>query len=105
MIWTSDDPHGFSPGTINMQSESAVRCDRRHSFGGDLKAMFDQLWGQLIMPTDLGAVVDRKREVRAEAQTDITFVLVFLIICLVMLVLLFADQSFARANIEWMCLF
>jgi hypothetical protein len=57
------------------------------------------------MPTDLGAVVDRKREVRAEAQTDITFVLVFLIICLVMLVLLFADQSFARANIEWMCLF
>jgi len=46
------------------------------------------------MPTDFGAVVDRKRKVRAEAQTDITFVLVCLIICLVMLVLLFTDQSF-----------
>jgi hypothetical protein len=57
------------------------------------------------MPTDLSAVVERKRKVQAEAQTDITFVLVCLIICLVMFVLLFADQSFAQANIEWMCLF
>ena len=57
------------------------------------------------MPTDLSAVVERKRKVQAEAQTDITFVLVCLITCLVMFVLLFADQSFAQANIEWMCLF
>jgi hypothetical protein len=37
--------------------------------------MLDQLWGQLIMPTDLGAVVERKRKAQAEAQTDITLVL------------------------------
>jgi hypothetical protein len=57
------------------------------------------------MPTDLGVVVERKRRAQAETQTDITIVLVWFIICLVMLVLLFADQSFAKANIEWMCLF
>jgi hypothetical protein len=56
------------------------------------------------MPTNLGAVVE-KRKAQAETQTEITLVLVWLIICLIMLVLLFADQSFAKANIEWMCLF
>jgi hypothetical protein len=57
------------------------------------------------VPTDLGAAFQRKREAQAQTQTDITLVLVWLIICLIMFVLLFADQSFAKANIEWMCLF
>jgi preprotein translocase subunit SecG len=57
------------------------------------------------MPTDLGVAFERKGEAQAQTQTEITLVLVWLIICLVMFVLLFADQSFAKANIEWMCLF
>ena len=57
------------------------------------------------MPTDLGVVSARKRKGKAQKQTDITMVSVWFVICLVMLVLLFADQSFARATIEWMCLF
>ena len=69
------------------------------------EAMVDQPERRLIMPTDLGAVIERKRETQAQTQTDITVVLVWFIICLFMLVLLFADQSFAKANIEWMCLF
>jgi len=56
------------------------------------------------MPTDLEAVSARKRKVRAQKQTDTTMVSVWFIICLVML-LLFADQSFAKATIEWMNLF
>ena len=69
------------------------------------EAMVDQPERRLIMPTDLGAVIERKRETQAQTQTDITVVLVWFIICLFMLVLLFADQSFAKANIEWMRLF
>ena len=57
------------------------------------------------MPTDLRIVSERKREAQAQTQADVTFVLVLLIICLVVLVPLFVDQSFAEANIEWMCLF
>jgi hypothetical protein len=57
------------------------------------------------MPTDLGVVFGRKRVAQAQTQTDITLVLVWLIICLVMFVRLFSDQSFAKANIEWMYLF
>ena len=49
------------------------------------------------MPTDLSAVIERKRETQAEAQIDITIVLVCLIICLVVLVMLFVDQGFAEA--------
>jgi hypothetical protein len=59
----------------------------------------------LIMPTDLGVVSTRKRKVRAQNQTVTTIVLVWFIICLVMLLLLFVDQSFAKATIEWMCVF
>jgi len=74
------------------------------AFAGDLKLRWVSLfWGWLIMPTDLGAVSARKREAQAETQTDttiITIVLVWLIICLVMFVLLFADQSFSKAAIE-----
>jgi hypothetical protein len=61
--------------------------------------------GWLIMPTDLGAVPARKREVQAELHTEITILLVCFIIFLGMLVLLFADQSFSKAAIELMCLF
>jgi hypothetical protein len=53
------------------------------------------------MPTDLGAVSGaRKREAQAQLQTEITILLVCFIILLVMLVLLFADQSFSKAAIE-----
>jgi hypothetical protein len=69
------------------------------------EASVDQPERRLIMPTDLGAVIERKREAQAQTQTDITMVLVWFIICLFMLVLLFADQGFAKANVEWMCLF
>jgi len=44
----------------------------------------------------------RKHGARAQTQntTIITIVLVWFIICLAMLVLLFADQSFSKAAIE-----
>jgi hypothetical protein len=64
--------------------------------------------GRLTMPTDIGAVPARKREAQAQTQSDTTIVtiaLVWFIICLAMLVLLFADQSFSKAAIELMCLF
>jgi hypothetical protein len=57
------------------------------------------------MQTDLGAVSAQKRKAHAQTQTLITIVLVWFIICLGMLVLLFADQSFSKAAIELMCLF
>jgi len=68
------------------------------------EAMVDQPERRLIMPTDLGAVSARKRKAQALTQTDITIVSVCVIICLVNLVLLFVDQSFAEA-IELMGLF
>jgi hypothetical protein len=55
------------------------------------------------MPTDLGALSERKRKAaRAEAQTEVTILLVFVIISLATLVLLVADQSFSKAAIEVM---
>jgi hypothetical protein len=60
---------------------------------------------RLIMPTDLPAASARKRNAQTQTQADITMVLVWVIICLVTLVLLLADQSFAKATIEWECLF
>ena len=55
------------------------------------------------MPTDLGMLSARKCEAtQAQTQTVITIVLVWFIISLVMLVLLFADQSFSKATIELM---
>ena len=55
------------------------------------------------MPTDLDAVSAQKHKTQAQTQIDttiITIVLVWFIICLAMLVLLFADQSFLKAAIE-----
>jgi hypothetical protein len=46
-----------------------------------------------------------KRKAHAQTQTLITIALVWFIICLGMLALLFADQSFSKAAIELMCLF
>ena len=60
------------------------------------------------MPTDLRAVSARKRKAQAQTKTNITIitiVLVYFIICLSMLVLLFADQSFSKAAIELMGFF
>jgi hypothetical protein len=57
--------------------------------------------GWLIMPTDLGVVSARKcKATQAHTKTVITIVLVWFIVSLVMLVLLFADQSFSKATIE-----
>ena len=56
---------------------------------------------RLIVPTDLGVASGRERKAtQAQTQTAITILLVFVIISLVMLVLLFADQSFSKATIE-----
>ena len=49
------------------------------------------------MRTDLRAVSARKRKAQAQTQTDITIALVCFIIVLVNLLLLFADQGFAKA--------
>jgi hypothetical protein len=58
------------------------------------------------MSTDFGLVSEHKRKAAgAQARTEVTILLVFLIITLAMLVLLFADQSFSKATIELMCLF
>ena len=57
------------------------------------------------MSTDLGLLLERKRKAgQAKAQTEVTILLVFVIIGLAMLVLLFADQTFSKAAIEFMCL-
>ncbi|MFY9836482.1 MAG: hypothetical protein WAK55_08425 [Xanthobacteraceae bacterium] len=69
------------------------------------EAMLGQPERRLVMPTDLPAVSARKRNAQAQTKTDITMVLIWVIICLVVLVLLLADQSFAKATIEWECLF
>jgi hypothetical protein len=61
-------------------------------------------WRRLIMPTDLREVSARKSK-KAQTQTDITIGLVCVVVCLVVLVMLFADQSFAKATIEWEYLF
>jgi hypothetical protein len=57
------------------------------------------------MPTDLGLISEVKGKAQPQTQTAITILLVWIIISLVMLVLLLADQSFAKATIELMCLF
>ncbi len=61
------------------------------------------------MPTDLEALLARKlkaqREKIKERQTNTTMLSVWIIICLVMLVLLFFDSSYAQAMQELMELF
>jgi hypothetical protein len=53
------------------------------------------------MPTDLGVASERKRKAtQAQRQTEITVLLVYLIVSLVMIMLLVADQSFSKAGIE-----
>jgi hypothetical protein len=57
--------------------------------------------GVLIMPTDLDARTGaRKRKAQALPPTEITVLLVCVIIFLCMLVLLLVDQSFSKAAIE-----
>ena len=57
----------------------------------------------LVMPTNLRVITERERKAtQPETQTAITILLVFVIISLVMLVLLFLDQSFSKASIEQM---
>jgi hypothetical protein len=63
----------------------------------------------LEMPTDLEAVFARKREMQREKQkerqSNATVLSVWVIICLVMLVLVFVDNSYAQAVEEMMDLF
>jgi predicted nucleic acid-binding Zn ribbon protein len=61
------------------------------------------------MPTDLEAVLARKREAQSQKekqrQNDVTMISIWVVICLVMLVLLFVDNSYAQAMEELMDLF
>jgi hypothetical protein len=52
------------------------------------------------MPTDLDAVSARKRKTQALPRTEITVLLVCVIIFLCLLMLLLMDQSFSKAAIE-----
>jgi hypothetical protein len=61
------------------------------------------------MPTDLDAVRTRKRKTKREkekqTQTIITMLSLWAVVCLIMLVLLFVDKSYAQAMEELMFLF
>ncbi len=61
------------------------------------------------MPTDLEALFAQKRKEQGhkekERQTNIAMLSVWMIICLVMLVLVFVDKSYAQAMGELMDLF
>jgi hypothetical protein len=55
------------------------------------------------MPTDLRLASERKHKAtQAQRQVEVTLKLLFVIISLVALVLLAADQSFSKASIELM---
>ncbi len=75
-------------------------CDERHRY--HLANEYPGV-GWLTMPADFVAVSSGKR--RAQAEIAVTVVLGWIIIGLIMLVLLFADQSFSKATIELMCVF
>ncbi len=61
------------------------------------------------MPTDLDALFEQKckalREKEKERQNNSTMLSVWVIICLVMLLLLFVDKSYAQALAQLMYLF
>ena len=64
--------------------------DRRQTFKGDfVYSACGHSERPLIMPTDLDTASARKRAAQAHAQTEITIILVSLIICLVMFGLVF----------------
>jgi hypothetical protein len=90
-------------------STRPMRPDKRPRSGRNPVGGFALSFARgLIMLTNTGAISTRERKAQAQPQTDttiITIVLVWFIICLVMFVLLFADQSFSKAAIELMCLF
>jgi len=58
------------------------------------------------MPTDIMAVYARKRLAQAQMRADIELVVIIVLIGLLSnLVLLYTDESFARATIELMTLY
>ena len=61
------------------------------------------------MPTDLDAARARKRKARREKekqrQTNVTLLSIWTVVCLVMIVLLFVDRSYAQAMEELIGLF
>ena len=65
-------------------------------------AFLEEAW---VVPTDLLVVHAQKRQAHARTQSDITLALIFIIVWLANLVLLFADESFARATIVFMTLY
>jgi hypothetical protein len=67
------------------------------AFGRDLNNVLRQLWGGLIVPTDLGD----KRQAQAQATFN-AVVLICFIICLGIFALLLYDQSFSKAAVELM---
>jgi hypothetical protein len=80
---------------------AAIRVTGVTAFGRDLNNILHQLWGGLIMPTDLGD----KAQARQAQATFNAIVLICFIICLGVLVLLVYDQSFSKAAVELMSLF
>jgi hypothetical protein len=58
------------------------------------------------MPTDIAAAYAQRRAAQAQMQADTELVVIFVLIGLLSnLILLYADQSFARATIELMTLY
>jgi hypothetical protein len=49
------------------------------------------------MPTELAVALTRKREAKAQTHAGVTLVLICFIACLIAIVLLFVDKSFAEA--------
>jgi hypothetical protein len=49
------------------------------------------------MPTEVSAVLARNRETKAQADADATIMLASVVVCLLVIILLFADPSFAAA--------
>jgi hypothetical protein len=96
---------------LSSREEYTIRrpCDRRHSFGRDFGDRILQLfWVRLIVPTDLPLVAERKRKAQAQTRSDnTTIALIWAVIILGMLVLmlLLADQGFSSPATDWECLF
>jgi hypothetical protein len=94
---------GAAPN-LNNRSQSVSLIDVKMFKGGWFRVSAVILRGR-SMPTDLGMALERKRKAtQAHTQTEITTALVWFIVCLVMLVLLFADQSLSKTTIGWECL-
>jgi hypothetical protein len=76
---------------------TAIRVTGVTAFGCDLSIVLGDLWGRLIMPTDLGD----KEQAQAQASFN-AMVLICFITCLVFLTLLLVDEGFSWASVKLM---